>query len=372
MKRVAAWLAVAVGALTLIAVLSFQFIPAVQDRIFAAGASRLLARESQLPTTDDALRVLLCGTSSPLPLRQSAKACTLVVAGGRLFIVDIGPEAAENLALWRVPTPRVAAVFLTHFHSDHIGELGELNMQGWAQGRTRPLDVYGPAGLAEVVAGFNTAYSFDRKYRNAHHSHGDNGSEGLLPMEAAVMTAHPAEFVQPGDEPAGRTQIVYNEGGVTVTAIETDHRPVAPAFAYRFAYKGRSVVITGDTVFNPGLVRAAKGADVLVSEAQAHHLQDIMAREAAAIGQTTLASVLKDTSRYHINPVEAARLANQAGVRELVYTHIAPPLVFGMLKTPWLRGVADVRRKGVTIGRDGMLITIPLDGSAVRFDQLKG
>lgn len=357
-----------VGAFALIAVLTFQFLPAVQDQVFAAGARRLLARESQLPTSDDALRVLLCGTSSPLPLRQSAKACTLVAAGGRLFIVDVGPEAAENLALWRVPTPKVRAVFLTHFHSDHIGELGELNMQGWAQGRTHPLDVHGPAGLAEVVAGFNGAYSFDRQYRNAHHNH----RNGLLPLDAAVMIAHPADFVQPGDVPSGRRQVVYNEGGVTVTAIETDHRPVAPAFAYRFEYKGRSVVITGDTVFNPGLARAAKGADVLVSEAQAHHLQDIMAREAGAIGQTTLASVLKDTSRYHINPVEAARLANQAGVRELVYTHVAPPLVFGLLKTPWLRGVADVRPQGVTIGRDGMLITIPLDGSAIRFDQLEG
>ncbi len=368
MKRVAGWLAVVVGALALTAALAFQFMPAVQDRVFAAGARQQLARESQLPTTDDALRVLLCGTSSPLPLRQSAKACTLVIAGGQLFIVDIGPEASENLALWRVPTPKVTAVFITHFHSDHIGELGELNMQGWAQGRTRPLDVYGPAGLAEVVAGFNAAYSFDRQYRHAHHNHG----KGLLPLAAGVMIAHPADFVQPGDIPSGRTQIVYSAGGVVVTAIETDHRPVSPAFSYRFDYKGRSVVITGDTVFNAGLARAAKGADVLVSEAQVHHLQNIMAREAGAIGQTTLASVLKDTSRYHINPVEAARLANQAGVRELVYTHIAPPLVFGFLKTPWLRGVSAERPEGVTIGRDGMLITVPLDGSAVRFDQLEG
>ncbi|WP_439547194.1 MBL fold metallo-hydrolase [Sandarakinorhabdus sp.] len=368
MKRAAGWLALAGGGLALAAGLAFQFSHAVQDGVFAAGARRQLARQSQLPLTDDALRVLLCGTSSPLPRPQAAKACTLVVAGGRLFIVDIGPEAAENLALWRVPTPRVEAAFLTHFHSDHIGELGELNMQGWAQGRMRPLDVYGPAGLETVVAGFNAAYSFDRQYRNAHHGEGT----GRLPLAAGVMTAHPADFVTPGDAPSGRTQIVYNQGGIVVTAIETDHRPVAPAFSYRFDYKGRSVVITGDTVLNAGLTRAASKADVLVSEAQAHHLQNILAAEADAAGQTTLAGVLRDTSRYHINPVEAARMANQAGVRELVYTHVAPPLVFGFLKTPWLRGVSAERPEGVTIGEDGMLITIPLDGSPVRFDQLKG
>lgn len=368
MKRVLVWLGTATVTVVLIAFLAFQFSPALQDRLFAAGARQQMARSSQLPTGDDALRVVLCGTSSPLPLRQAAKACTLVVAGGKLFVVDVGPESPENLALWRIPTPNIEAVFLTHFHSDHIGELGELNMQGWAQGRRQPLKVFGPAGVDQVVGGFNAAYSFDRQYRNAHHSHG----QGLLPLEAAVMAPYPADFVQPGDVPAGRTQVIYNAGGVTVTAIETDHRPVAPAFSYRFNYKGRSVVITGDTVLNDGLTAAARGADVLVSEAQAHHLQDLMANEAEAIGQKTLASVLKDTSRYHINPVEAARLANRAGVRELVYTHIAPPLVFGLLKTPWLRGVSKERPDGVTIGRDGMLITIPLDGSAIRFDQLEG
>ncbi len=78
-------------------------------------------------------------------------------------------------------------------------------------------------------------------------------------------------------------------------------------------------MITGDTVLNDGLATAANGADVLVSEARAHHLLDLMAHEAEAIGQKTHASVLKDTSRYQINLVEAARLANRAGVHELVY-----------------------------------------------------
>lgn len=368
MKKVLGWLALSLGLFALVAGLTYTLSPAVQDAVFAAGARRQLARQSQLPSSDDALRVLLCGTSSPLPVRQSAKACALVVAGGRIFIVDVGPESPKNLAIWRIPATRVEAVFLTHFHSDHIGGLGELNMQMWAQGRSRPLDVYGPVGVDQVVAGFNMAYSFDHNYRHALHSHGGD----MLPEAAAVMIGHPADFVKPGDVPSGRTRVVYSQGGVVVTAIEADHRPVSPAFSYRFDYKGRSVVITGDTVYNAGLARTAKGADVLVSEAQAYHLQNIMAREAGTIGQTTLASVLNDTSRYHINPVDAARLANQAGVRELVYTHIAPPLVFDFLKTPWLRGVSDVRPHGVNIGRDGMLISIPLNGSAVRFDQLDG
>ena len=141
-------------------------------------------------------------------------------------MADVGPEFAENLALWRVPTPKIEAVFLTHFYSDHIGELGELNMQGWAQGRHVPLKVYGPVGLDQVVGGFNPACSFDRQCRNAQHSH----SQGLLRLEAAIMAPNPADFVKPGEVPSGRTGVGYDKDGVTVTAIETDHRPVSPPF----------------------------------------------------------------------------------------------------------------------------------------------
>ena len=368
MRRVLLWAAVAVGAVAALVCGAFLVSPTVQDQVFTRGARAQLTRASQLNVEGDALRVVLCGTSSPLPLRRSAKACTLIVAGDRMFLVDIGPEATENLAIWRVPAPRVSAVFLTHFHSDHIGELGEFNMQGWAQGRRQPLSVYGPTGVEQVVAGFNAAYALDRGYRHAHHNHG----KGLLPLAAGEMQARPIAIAAPGEAPQGRTQVVYSQGGVVVTAIETDHRPVTPAVSYRFDYRGRSVVITGDTVYYPPLAKAAQGADVLISEAQSHHLQDIVAAQAEKLGQATLASVLRDTSAYHINPVQAAQLANEAGVRELVYTHVAPPIIVPFLKTPWLRGVRAVRPKGVQIGRDGLMITMPVGGQAVRFSRLRG
>src|SRR3546814_11723674 len=62
------------------------------------------------------------------------------------------------------------------FHSDHIGDLGEFNLQTWGAGRPTPLQVYGPEGVARVVTGFQEAYALDAGYRTAHH-----GADFLTP-----------------------------------------------------------------------------------------------------------------------------------------------------------------------------------------------
>lgn len=347
---------------------AFELSPALQDRLVASAVRTQLGRAGQMPTDADALHVLLCGTSSPMPTRASAKACTLVSAGGQMFLVDIGPESAENLAIWRIPTPNIRAVFLTHFHSDHIGELGEINMQGWAQGRRVPLTVHGGPGVDQVVAGFNLAYAADRQYRHAHHDRG----RGLLPLDGAEMQARTITMPEAPDGCGVRSVIVHNSGGLTVTAIETNHAPVKPAYAYRFDYKGRSALITGDTIYYSPLVAAASGVDLLVSEAQSYIMQDLIAQGAEDVGQTTLGRVLRDTREYHISPVDAARMANEAKAGMLLYTHIAPALVNPLLKTPWMRGVSAVRPDNIRLGEDGLVATIPADGSPIRWTRLKG
>ncbi len=365
------WVKYSVGIIALLimgALGAFYGSETVQDRVFSYAAGQQFGQKSQLSLTDNSLQVVLCGTSSPLPLRRAAKACTLVAAGGKLFLVDIGPEATENLALWRIPTPKIETVFLTHFHSDHIGELGEVNMQGWAQGRTTPINVFGPEGLDKVVGGFNQAYALDHQYRNAHHAR----DRGLLPLAASEMVANPVALPEQSDENGVRSVVVYDQGGLKVTAIETDHAPVRPAFSYRFDYKGRSVVISGDTKKYAPLAIAARGADVFVSEGQAHHLQTLAANEAAKSGQKILSTVLKDTREYHVSPVEAAQMANDAKVKMLVFTHMAPPIVNPLIKSPWLRGVNAVRPNGVKLGNDGMVITLPISNKDIQFGQLDG
>src|SRR5581483_9292256 len=109
------------------------------------------AQKPAPPAAVDGLKVTFCGTSGPLPVHDRAKACVAIQAGGNLYLVDIGPEATENLQTWRMPLASAKAVFLTHLHSDHIGEVGEFNLQSWVAGRPAALALVGPPGTEKVA-----------------------------------------------------------------------------------------------------------------------------------------------------------------------------------------------------------------------------
>ena len=118
----------------------------------------------------DGLHVALCGTGSPLPDPTRAGPCSVVIAGKRIFVVDTGDGGARNILLMGIPPGRIEALFLTHFHSDHIDGLGPLMLLRWTGSAAHsPLPVYGPPGVERVVAGFDAAYALDNGYRTAHH-----------------------------------------------------------------------------------------------------------------------------------------------------------------------------------------------------------
>jgi ribonuclease Z len=191
-----------------------------------------------------------------------------VVAGDQLFIVDTGTDGARNLGRMGYPASQVAAVFLTHFHSDHIDGLGELATARWATSdHTLPLPVYGPEGVARVVDGFNAAYAQDFTYRHDHH--GDQ----VAPLSAAGITAMP--FKAP---PEGVITTVFDEAGLVVQALRVDHAPVSPAVGYLFRYGQRTALITGDTAQSDNVKRFAQGVDLLVHEALAPEPHDYDAR----------------------------------------------------------------------------------------------
>lgn len=300
-----------------------------------------MSRDVMADLPADQLHVGFCGTGSPLPNRDRAAACTVVIAGGRLFVFDMGEGSGKTLSLMGMPLDKIEGVWLTHLHSDHFEGLGPFTLQRWAGTSARtPLPVFGPDGVTEITEGLNAVYRIDSTYRIAHHG------AAVVPPSGFGMTG---KAIQPG--------IVYDVDGVRITAFAVDHDPITPAFGYRVDFKGKSVTITGDTAFTPKLAVAAKGSDLLVSELLSPRMVDILANGAQKAGMTNRAKIFKDIQNYHISPEQAADVAKSAGVGMLAFTHIVPsvpkPLEFALI------GDASNRYdRQIAVMHDGDIISI--------------
>ncbi len=354
------WILGSLGVVAVAGAAAIFLSPGLQMWLFERAAQQMSARSNTAPLADDALRVAVCGSSAPLPSASRAKACVAVFAGGKFYVVDAGPESVENLVLWNVPLSSIGGVLLAHFHSDHIGDLGELQLQTWAGGRPAPLAVYGGPGVERVVAGFNDAYRLDQGYRTDHHG------EKAMPSATWGMTAHPVGLDGPPTPAKDRTGLVFDDGALRITAIEVDHAPITPAYAYLFDYKGRSVVVTGDLKYHPPLARAATGADVLVSEAISLNLTRALGKAARHAGRDQTATIMHDIEDYHIAPEEVARIANDAKVKLLVFYHLLPAPDGILMRRLFAQGVNEARRGDWTIADDGSLYTLPIGSDEVQ------
>ena len=321
--------------------------------MFKRAADQEAGRDS-LADLPDGLHLGLCGTGSPMPNARRAGPCNVVVAGDQAFMVDIGEGGSRNLALMGIDAARIDALFLTHFHSDHVDGLGPLALFHWTRGASMsPLTVYGPTGVETVIQGFNTAYATDDTYRTAHHG------AAIAPPGGAGTVAR--SFALTGDD-----VIVFERGGLKVTAFKVDHRPVEPAAGYRFDYKGRSLCISGDTRKSPNLERACLGVDLLVHEALQPRLVKELEAALARRGNRDGAKIMHDIVDYHSSPEEAAASAAAAGAQLLVMSHLVPPLPSKYLDAAFLGDARSHFGGAIVIGEDGMLFSLPANGGAIR------
>lgn len=326
----------------------------IGERIFAKAVSKSFGKTilSDLP---EGLHVILIGTGSPLADPSRAGPSTAVIAGKRVFIIDSGGGAVRKMGAIGLPPAATERVLLTHFHSDHIDGLGELMLQRWAGGGyNEPLPIHGPEGVKDVVQGLNAAYAQDRDYRVAHH-----GTD-IVP---------PAGF---GGTPITvKAGMIMEQSGLKITAFAVDHDPVSPAFGYRFDYKGRSLVITGDTAYTDDLARHAKDTDILISEALNPKMVSVIETAAKKAGNNRIGKIMYDIPDYHITPVQAAEVAQDAQASLLVYTHIVPALPMPYLEAVFAKGAADTFSGEILVGQDGMMFSLPPQSKDIVRRQLK-
>ena len=303
---------------------------------------------------DDGLHLGLCGAGGPLPAPNASGPCVVVIAGQRMFVVDAGTDGLRNLGRMGLQTGRIEAVFLTHFHSDHMDGLGEMATIRWVGAANKtPLPVYGPIGVSQIVQGFNTAYAFDKIYRHEHH--GDT----VAPLSGAGLVAQ--EFATPE---LGVLATLIDDGDVLIEALAVGHAPVEPAVGYRFKYKGRSLLITGDTIAMDNIRKLSEGVDLLVHEALAPNLVMQMNAAAKKLGNKVLEKVTIDILDYHASPVQAAEVARDAEVGHLLYYHIVPPLVIPGQSSLYLNGAEDIF-PDYTIGQDGVMFSMPAGSTEI-------
>ena len=297
----------------------------------------------------DVLRVFVCGSASPLGISERAQSCIVVAAGPTFFIVDTGAGSTANLLRARLPMQNLAGVLFTHFHSDHISALGDTNLASWVAGRTAPLNVYGPEGVARVVDGFNEAYALDRKYRTMHH-----GSE-LLPPDVGPMRP---QLIALGK--------VTEIGEFNITPFSVDHDPVQPAVGYRFEYRDRSVVVSGDTNALQSTATASRNADLLLHDALSRTLVRAMRDAVTSAGNTRMAQILDDILDYHAHTDSLTEVSREAGVAMLALYHLVPVPPNRIAESIFRRGLPSE----VRLVDDGTVYNLPADTDAIEVMQI--
>jgi ribonuclease Z len=277
------------------------------------------------------LKVVLLGTGNPRPTMERFGPAILVDAGDHRVLVDAGRGASIRLmqAGGAAALIGLDVILFTHLHSDHVVGFPDLWLTSWVFGRARPTRVAGPPGTREMVGHVERAFAFDVRMRR--------DVDERLPADGVRLEAQDLE-------PAATIEA----GPFRITAIDVDHRPVAPAYGYRIACGPRAVGISGDTRYSERLSEALRGVDVLIHEVVS---PEVERRRALVPDPAAVQRIIE----HHTTPEEAGRVFAAAEPRLAVYSHIVPsPATAADLVPPTRKTYTGP----LEVGEDLMTITV--------------
>ena len=258
---------------------------------------------AQTPSAKGRTKLVLLGTSAGSPPNPFRSACAnLVVVDDVPYLIDCGAGTCRQIAKSDVSISNIRHVFITHHHSDHTADYGNVIQLGAGAGRQGRFDAFGPPPLKQMT---------DRFFDMIRPEMENRIKDGVRPYEKDI---HVHEV--------STETVVHQDDRVKVTSAFVEHLPVYPAFAYRFDTPDRSITFSGDTGYCEAVARLGKDTDILVHEVQHMTImEEYIKRSGRNRDPSAFMKHMRDT---HTSPEDAGKIATMANAKMLVFSHIGP------------------------------------------------
>ena len=311
--------------------------------------------------------VLLGTAGAPMPVADREGISSALIVDGRVFVIDCGRGSPSAFADAGLDFSRLEAVFLTHLHADHTGDLAGMLLYPWGvragdNGALAPIRVYGPSrpetlptgdatfhrettidpelpapGTADLVGNILAGYAYHLNVMPLDAHMPDAGA--LVRGTDISVPARTGGIVQV-------PVVVFDDGVVRITTVAVTHGRAVPALAYRFDTPDGSVVFSGDTTVNDDLIALAQDADILV-----HHVADL--------GYLARHGIVGRMAALHTDVTEVGGVAERARVRELILSHYLPAEPDAITDAEWAERAGQGFSGKTTAGRDGLRTALP-------------
>ena len=294
------------------------------------------AAQAALKNAEGTKLVLLGTAAGPVPGRTRKMTSHVMLSNGAAYVLDCGLGVTDRFANTGIPFSALKSIFITHHHADHNIEYGPLLIVGWIQGMHLDVRAFGPPPLKQMTEDFMRAYKTTV----------DFWAEDLKMKPLTAVATH--EVAAAG--------AVMQDDNVKVTAAIVQHPPVTPALAYRFDFKDRSIAFSGDTAPSEAVARLAKGADVLVHETMYVPALEKYIREQIAKGRPVKFEPFMAHMHADHTPVEdVGRIAQEAGVKTLVLSHLTPA-IDSISDDTWRAPAARFFKGEIIVAKDLMVV----------------